>query len=109
MTGFYMERKTGLKWVNLMTGAFFVFKVNKDSIMLLVFFLLTRKKIQVNILSVYIHNFEQKQTLWPLFMDGFQMPQGDRATTMRQFTFYHLVPRNFWCAFDRPRKDERLS
>ena len=57
MTGFYMERKTGLKWVNLMTGAFFIFKVNKDSIMLLVFFLLTRKKIQVNILSVYIHNF----------------------------------------------------
>ena len=57
MTGFYMERKTGLKWVNLMTGACFIFKVNKDSIMLLVFFLLTRKKIQVNILSVYIHNF----------------------------------------------------
>ena len=30
-----------------------------------------------------------KKTLWPLFMDGVQLPQGYRATTRRQFTFYH--------------------
>ena len=42
-------------------------------------------------------------------MDGVQLPQGCRATTRSQFTFYHLGPRNFWYSFDRPRKDERLS
>ena len=31
------------------------------------------------------------------------------ATSRRQFTFYHSVPRNSWCSFYRPRKDERLS
>ena len=31
------------------------------------------------------------------------------ATSSRQFTFYHSVPRNFWYSFYRPRKDERLS
>ena len=49
------------------------------------------------------------KTLWPLFMDAVQLSQGYRATTRRQFTFYHLVPRSFWYSFDRPLKDERLS
>ena len=31
------------------------------------------------------------------------------ATSRRQFTFYHSVPRNSWCSFYRPWKDERLS
>ena len=31
------------------------------------------------------------------------------ATSKRQFTFYHSVPRNSWYSFYRPRKDERLS
>ena len=31
------------------------------------------------------------------------------ATSRRQFTFYHSVPRTFWCSIYRPRKDERLS
>ena len=31
----------------------------------------------------------KKTTLQPLFMDGVQMPQGYRATSRRQFTFYH--------------------
>ena len=31
------------------------------------------------------------------------------VTSRRQFTFYHSVPRNSWCSFYRPRKDERLS
>ena len=42
-------------------------------------------------------------------MDGVQLPQGYRATTRRQFTFYHQVPRNPWRLFDQIRKDERLS
>ena len=31
------------------------------------------------------------------------------ATSRRQFTFYHSVPRNSWYSFYRPRKYERLS
>ena len=31
------------------------------------------------------------------------------ATSRRLFNFYHSVPRNSWCSFYRPRKDERLS
>ena len=30
-----------------------------------------------------------KKTLWPLFMDRVQLLRGYRATTRRQFTFYH--------------------
>ena len=48
-------------------------------------------------------------TLWPLFVDGVLLPQGYRATSRRQFTFYHQVPRTSWYSFDRLRKDERLS
>ena len=32
---------------------------------------------------------KNKKTLWPFFMDGIQLPQGYRATSRRQFTFYH--------------------
>ena len=31
------------------------------------------------------------------------------ATSRRQFTFYHSVPRNSWYSFYQPRKDEKLS
>ena len=31
------------------------------------------------------------------------------ATSRRQFTFYHSVPRKSWYSLYRPRKDERLS
>ena len=31
----------------------------------------------------------QEKTLWPFFMDEVQLPQGYRATTRRQFTFFH--------------------
>ena len=50
-----------------------------------------------------------KKTLWPLFMDRIQLPKVYRATTRRQFTFYHSVPKNSWYPFDQPRKDERLT
>ena len=41
-------------------------------------------------------------------MDGFNCLKA-RATSRRQFTFYHQVPRKSWHSFDRPRKNERLS
>ena len=52
---------------------------------------------------------KKTKTLWLLFVDGVQLPQGYRATSRKQFTFYHNVPRNFWYSFDRPQKDEWLS
>ena len=42
-------------------------------------------------------------------MVGVHLPQGYTATSRRQFTFHHSVPRNSWYSFYRPRKDERLS
>ena len=50
----------------------------------------------------------KKKTLWPLFMDGVNCLKAT-ATSRRQFTFYHSVPRNSWYSFYRPRKDEKLS
>ena len=41
-------------------------------------------------------------------MDAAQLPQGCRATSRTQFTFYHQVPRKSWYSFDRPWKNERL-
>ena len=32
-----------------------------------------------------------------------------KATSRRQFTFYHSFARNSWFSFYQPRKDERLS
>ena len=40
---------------------------------------------------------------------GFNCLKATTATSRRQFTFYHSVPRNSWYSFYRPRKDERLS
>ena len=43
-------------------------------------------------------------------MDGVQLSQGYRATTRRQFTFYHSVPRSLpTFSLDQPWKDEKLS
>ena len=42
-------------------------------------------------------------------MDGVQLSQDFRATTRRQFTFYHQVPWTSWYSFDRNQIDERLS
>ena len=41
-------------------------------------------------------------------MDGVQLPKA-RATSRRQFSLYHQVPRNSWYSFYQPRKDERLE
>ena len=50
-----------------------------------------------------------KKALWPSFMHKVQLPQDCRATTSRQFTFYHVVPRNCCYSFKWPQKNERLS
>ena len=39
----------------------------------------------------------------------FHYLKATRATTRRQFTFYHYVSRNSWYIFDWPQRDERLS
>ena len=43
------------------------------------------------------------------FLDGVQLSQGYRATTRRQFTICHLVPRKSWYSFDRHWNNERLN
>ena len=59
-------------------------------------------KTQTNILKL-------KKPYGPFFMDGVQLSHDYRATTRRQFTFHHSVPRNSWYSIDWPWKDERLS
>ena len=50
-----------------------------------------------------------KKNFTALVMDGVQLSQGYRATTRRQFTFYHSVLRTTWYSFSQSWKDERLS
>ena len=52
--------------------------------------------------------FLKKKLYGPFLWMGFNCLKA-RATSRRQFTFYHLVPRNSWYSLYRPRKDERLS
>ena len=59
--------------------------------------------------NVIFRVLSSKKTLWPLFMDRAQLPKVCRASTWRQFTFYHSLPRNSWYPFDQPYKDERLT
>ena len=55
------------------------------------------------------NNKRKKQKLYgPFLWMGFNYLKAT-ATSKRQFTFYHSVPRNSWYSFYRPRKDERLS
>ena len=39
-------------------------------------------------------------------MNGVQLPQGYRATSRRQFTFYHQISGKSWYSFDRHRLAE---
>ena len=41
------------------------------------------------IVFVLFFLFFLKKTLWPLFLDGVHLPRGYKATTRKQFTFYH--------------------
>ena len=52
---------------------------------------------------------KRKAKLYGLFLwMGFNFLKA-RATSRRQVTFYHLVPKIFWYSFYQPQKDERLS
>ena len=62
-----------------------LFKIAKGLLRIL---LVTRILTMVCWQSVMkIENKRKKTTLWPLFMDGVQLPQGYTAITRRQFTF----------------------
>ena len=50
---------------------------------------------------------KKKQLYGPFLWMGFNCLKAT-ATSRRQFTFYHLVPRNSWYSFYQPQKDERL-
>ena len=65
--------------------------------------LLLLHRFQVDIIFIFF------LSLWPLFIDGIQVPQGCIVITRRQFTFYQYVPRNSWYSFDRLPEDEKLS
>ena len=59
--------------------------------------------------SHFLFNKKKKSTLWPIFMDGVQLPHSFRVTSRRQFTFCHQVLRKSWYSFDWSLKDEGLS
>ena len=50
----------------------------------------------------------KKKLYGPFLRIGFSCLKAT-ATSRRQFTFYHSIPRNSWYSFYRPWKDERLS
>ena len=52
-------------------------------------------------------SIKKKQLYGPFLWMGFNCLKAT-ATSRRQFTFYHLVPRNSWYSFYQPQKDERL-
>ena len=52
--------------------------------------------------------FKLKKLYGPFLWMGFNCLKAT-ATSRRQFTFYHSVPKYFWYSFYRPQNDERLS
>ena len=56
----------------------------------------------------WLQTHNKKKVNGPFLLMGFNCLRA-RATLRRQFTFHHLVQRNFWYWFYQPRKDERLS
>ena len=57
--------------------------------------------IHIYYIYIYIHN----KTLWPLFVDGVQLPQG---YTELLWGYSLLFTRNSWYSLDQYWKDERL-
>ena len=54
----------------------------------------TKYKMCLTMMIVMYNKEHLKKTLWPFLINGVQLSQGYRATTRRQFTFYHSVPRS---------------
>ena len=59
--------------------------------------------------SVFKINTTDFRILWPLFMDGVQLPHGQSNFEEAVYFLPPLSPRNSWYSLQRPRKDERLS
>ena len=66
------------------------------------------KKIELKQKDYAIENTFLLKLYGPFLWMGFNCLKAT-ATSRRQFTFYHSVPRNYWYSFYRPCKDERLS
>ena len=56
---------------------------------------------------ILVLSYFKKKLYGPFLWMGFNCLKAT-ATSRRQFTFYHSVPRNSWYSFYRPWKDERL-
>ena len=67
-------------------------------------------EFRVNLFSVIgsFRWFLLKKNLWPLFIDGVQLPQ-DQSHFEEAVYFLPLSPQKFWYSLYQPRKDERLS
>ena len=52
-----------------------------------------------------LHIHIKKTTVWHLFMDEVQLPQGCRVNTTRKFTFNRLHERK-WLTFGSPKCSE---
>ena len=79
----------------------------------LLFNIFTWKKpvyVSCKLLVFFQNLIDKKKTklYGPFLWMGFNCLKAT-ATSRRQFTFYHSVPRNYWYSFYRPRKNERLS
>ena len=60
-------------------------------------------QLAVNHTGLYLSSVKKK-LYGPFLWMGFNCLKA-RATSRRQFTFYHSVPRNSWYSFNRPQKD----
>ena len=67
-----------------------------------------RKILNMQYIIFHLTKNLKKKLYGPFFRMGFNCPKA-RATSRRQFTFYHSVPKNSQYSFYRPWKDERLS
>ena len=84
-------------------GYFFPSKFHK--------YCLNNLKFSEKVVPIQLHKLckkkkkKKKKLYGPFLWIGFNCLKA-RSTFRRQFTFYHLVPRNSWYLFYRPRKDE---
>ena len=73
-----------------------------------VWYLEKEKRYEIETFSIERVLNNLKKLYGPFLWMGFNWLKAT-ATSRRQFTFYHSVPRNSWYSFYRPRKDKRLS
>ena len=73
-----------------------------------VWYLEKEKRYEIETFSIERVLNNLKKLYGPFLWMGFNCLKAT-ATSRRQFTFYHSVPRNSWYSFYRPRKDKRLS